>query len=287
MTAPPSVFRPPVITPAPHRRSVRSRIGCLLLALLPGICLQGLFYGPAVLLQIGLASVFALTLEIALGRLLKPPRPVFPEDLSALVTATLFAISIPPLAPWWITAIGMFAAIGIAKQLYGGLGMNLFNPAMVGVATVTLGFALDDRIGWMLCSPGATWVVLAYAMGGLWLVGLRIVPWQIPLATLGSAVVVSLLAWLISGEASLGPLAQLGSGTLVLAAFFIASEPVTGCSSARGRLAFGAGVGLLTLAIRYAGDQADGVALAVLAMNALARGIDRLAQPPRRQASRS
>lgn len=261
-------------------------MGGLLLALLPGICLQSLFYGPTVLLQIGLAGVFALMLEIALGRLLKPSRPVFPEDLSALVTATVFAISIPPLAPWWITAIGMFAAIAIAKQLYGGLGMNLFNPAMVGVATVTLGFALDDSIGWMLCSPGAAWVVLAYAVGGLWLVGLRIVPWQIPLATLGSAVVVSSLAWLISGEASLGPLAQLGSGTLVLAAFFIASDPVTGCSSARGRLIFGAGVGLLTLAIRYASDQADGVALAVLAMNALARGIDRLAQPPR-QTSRS
>src|SRR3546814_20448042 len=72
----------------------------------------------------------------------RPLRP-FLTDLSAPLTAVLFALSVPPLAPWWVAAVGMIAAIVFAKHLYGGLGFNLFNPAMVGVAVVLISFPLE------------------------------------------------------------------------------------------------------------------------------------------------
>lgn len=109
-------------------------------ALLPGIALYVWFYGPAILVSLTLASITALATEAAMLKLRNRPIKPFLSDNSALLTAWLLALSIPPLAPWWLVVLGTAFAICIAKQLYGGLGNNPFNPAMVGYAVLIISF---------------------------------------------------------------------------------------------------------------------------------------------------
>ena len=112
----------------------------VLLALLPGIALYVWYFGPAILVSITLASITALATEAAMLKLRNRPVTPFLKDNSALLTAWLLALSIPPLAPWWLIVVGTAFAIAIAKQLYGGLGNNMFNPAMVGYAVLIISF---------------------------------------------------------------------------------------------------------------------------------------------------
>lgn len=112
----------------------------VLLALLPGIALYVWNFGPAILVSIMLASITALATEAAMLKLRKRPVAPFLRDNSALLTGWLLALSIPPLAPWWLVVVGTAFAIAIAKHLYGGLGNNLFNPAMVGYAVLIISF---------------------------------------------------------------------------------------------------------------------------------------------------
>jgi electron transport complex protein RnfD len=109
-------------------------------ALVPAIAVYVYFFGPAVLVNITLASVAALATEAAVLHLRRYPLRVYLLDGSALVTAWLLALSIPPLAPWWMVVVGTVFAILVAKHLYGGLGNNLFNPAMVGFAALMISF---------------------------------------------------------------------------------------------------------------------------------------------------
>lgn len=115
----------------------------VLLALLPGIALYVWYFGPAILVSLTLASLTALGTEAIMLRLRKRPIAPFLKDNSALLTAWLLALSIPPLAPWWLVVVGTVFAIAIAKHLYGGLGNNLFNPAMVGYAVLIISFPMQ------------------------------------------------------------------------------------------------------------------------------------------------
>ncbi len=112
----------------------------VLLALLPGIALYVWYFGPAILVSITLASVTALATEALMLKLRGRPVAPFLKDYSALLTGWLLALSIPPLAPWWLIVVGTAFCIAIAKHLYGGLGNNLFNPAMVGFAVLIISF---------------------------------------------------------------------------------------------------------------------------------------------------
>jgi electron transport complex protein RnfD len=114
----------------------------VLLALVPGIFAYAWIYGGGILVTIALATLTALAAEAALLKIRQ--RPIKPHlmDLSAVVTAWLLALALPPLAPWWLIVVGTLFAIVIAKQLYGGLGYNPFNPAMVGYAVLLISFPL-------------------------------------------------------------------------------------------------------------------------------------------------
>jgi len=112
----------------------------VLLALLPAIGLYVWCYGPAILISITLSSLTALATEAAMLKLRDRPLKPFLSDNSALLTAWLLALSIPPLAPWWLVVVGTAFAISVAKHLYGGLGNNLFNPAMIGYAVLIISF---------------------------------------------------------------------------------------------------------------------------------------------------
>ena len=299
----------------------------VLAALVPGVVVHVVLFGPGILLQLALATAFALAFEAAM--LVARGRPVRPflTDLSAPVTAWLFALSIPPLAPWWVSLVGIGAAIVVAKHLYGGLGHNLFNPAMVGYVVVLVAFPLEvtrwpamhaagfgasvetilglqavdaiaqatplDAVRQLVnagstlaevradprLASGWTWLALAYAAGGAYLLARRVIHWQVPTALLGTVVVLTLPAWLADTDLNPSPLEHLAYGAVTLGAFFIATDPVTGSTTPRGRLVFGAGVAVLALAIRRWGAYPDGVAFAVLLMNGAAPLIDRYTKP--------
>ncbi|MDP3678848.1 MAG: electron transport complex subunit RsxD [Methylotenera sp.] len=131
--------RSPYITDAPSVSIIMLKV---LLALVPGIFAYTWIYGGGIIITLTLATVTALLSETAMLKLRQ--RPVTPHlmDLSAVVTAWLLALALPPLAPWWLVVVGTLFAIVIAKQLYGGLGYNPFNPAMVGYAVLLISFPI-------------------------------------------------------------------------------------------------------------------------------------------------
>ncbi|HAF43587.1 MAG TPA: electron transport complex subunit RsxD [Gallionellaceae bacterium] len=112
----------------------------VLVALIPGIALYVWYFGPAILVSITLASVTALATEAVMLKLRKRPLRPFLSDNSALITAWALALSIPSLAPWWLVVVGTAFAIAVSKHLYGGLGNNPFNPAMIGYAVLIISF---------------------------------------------------------------------------------------------------------------------------------------------------
>jgi len=298
---------------APHvapRTSVAAVMLQVLFALAPGVAAYTWYFGPGILIQILLATTFALLFESLMLRLRQRPLKPFINDFSAVVTAVLFALCIPPLAPWWISCIGMLFAIVFAKHLYGGLGQNVFNPAMVAYVVVLISFPQvmtawlppailaenspglmeslasiigdQSRNGWdavtratpldllkngieagrmvpdILQSPvfgqfgglGWEWIAIWFSVGGLFLLFTRVISWHVPVSVIGSVVLFSLPFWLLNPDGNPAPLQQVFSGAIILAAFFIATDPVSGCVSNKGRLVFGVGVGIITLVIR-------------------------------------
>jgi Na+-translocating ferredoxin:NAD+ oxidoreductase subunit D len=307
------------------------------LALVPGITAYVWLIGPAILIQLAIASSIALLAEAVILHLRGRPIGMFLTDGSALVTAWLVALTFPPLAPWWLVAVGTLSAIVIAKHLYGGLGQNPFNPAMVGYAVcivsfpalmsqwprlgLELGFwdqlniilglapALDSlsgatpldalktalRLGegsvdvpallanqdifGTFAGRGWEWIAAGYLLGGLWLWQRRLITWHIPIAFIAALLCISGALWLLDPAQFAHPLFHLFSGGAMLGAFFIATDPVSGCTTPRGKLIFGAGAGLLVYIIRVFGGYPDGVAFAILLMNLSAPVIDLLTQP--------
>lgn len=334
------------VSAAPHltpRRGVADIMRDVLIALIPGVCAHVWYFGPWIVFQITLCALFALALESLALKLRQQPVRAALKDYSALLTAVLFALCIPPLSPWWIAAIGMIFAILIAKHAYGGLGHNRFNPAMVGFVAVLISFpqamsqwlppgnlgALLDlnelSLGqglWAILSgapaqgwdtitqatpldtlrQGATknllineirvspifgdyggfgweWIANWYLVGGLWLLYRRVISWHVPIAALATVIFATLPFYLMDPDAHPFPLQHIFSGGIMLGAFFIATDPVSGSTTPLGKLLFGCGVGLLMLVIRRWSAYPDGVAFAVLCMNMLAPLLDRYTRP--------
>ncbi len=131
---------------SPHTRGATSTSGVMqavLLATLPGLVALTVYFGPGTLLNVVLASVAALAFEAVALKLRKRPVMFFLKDCTALVTAVLLGLALPPYAPWWLVVLGIFFAIVVAKQLYGGMGYNPFNPAMVGYVVLLISFPLE------------------------------------------------------------------------------------------------------------------------------------------------
>ncbi|AZD50372.1 RnfABCDGE type electron transport complex subunit D [Pseudomonas chlororaphis] len=308
----------------------------VLLATLPGLLALFWLFGWGILINLLLACATALAVEAAVLRLRQWPLRPFLGDGSALVSATLLALALPPYCPWWLTVSATACALLFGKHLYGGVGKNPFNPAMLGYALALVSFpqqmthwpashgldllgglqqifgiasdssapdawaqatALDSlRINKSLTidelfagnaafghfgGKGVEWVNLAFLAGGAFLLQQRVFSWHAPAGMLGSLFVISLLCWNGSGSDSHGsPFFHLLTGATMLGAFFIVTEPVSGPKSAKARLLFGVGVGLLTYLIRTWGGYPDGVAFAVLLMNLAVPALERLAAPP-------
>ena len=328
---------------SPHLHSKR-KTGALMLevvlATVPAIAVMTWFYGWGTLINLVWMIFLALVMEASVMKLRGRPVGFYLGDFSALVTAVLLALAIPAYAPWWIGLIGIFFAIVVAKHLYGGMGFNPFNPAMVGYVILLISYPLemtqwptprsdiDTQAPGMLeslqyifvgntptdgltsataldvfkqnqelmvhqlyeQSPafsagsfaglGAEWINLAFLAGGIWLLYRRIYSWHGPTAMLITITLMASFGYDGGSSASLGsPLFHLLSGATMLGAFFIITDPVSGCTSNRGRFIFGAGVGLLVYLIRSWGNYPDAIAFAVLLMNFAAPFIDYYTQP--------
>ncbi|MFL2840484.1 MAG: RnfABCDGE type electron transport complex subunit D [Pseudohongiellaceae bacterium] len=288
---------------------------------IPGLIALTIFFGWGTLINIIWLSLWALVFETLVLILRKRNLSFYLKDYSALVTAVLLGLCIPPFSPWWLSITGIFFAIVIAKHLYGGIGHNLFNPAMVAYAVLLIAFPIE-MTNWVIplgveknidASTGATaldlfrnerggmliteflsqnstfgtlsgigweWVNFGFLLGGLLLLYKRIISWQIPLAMLSSLVLMSALFYDGGSSISGGsPLMHLFGGGTMLGAFFIATDPVTASTTPRGRLIYGALIGIVTYTIRVWGAYPDGIAFAVLLGNFSAPFIDYYTQP--------
>jgi electron transport complex protein RnfD len=161
--------------PAPHWRpaeDVSAVMRQVLYALAPAAMAYTFFFGPGLLINAVLACVAALATEALALRLRARPARLFLSDGSALVTAVLLAFCLPPLTPWWVTVTGAAFAIGVAKHLYGGLGFNLFNPAMAGYAVLLVAFPghmtlwLPPQIGDLDYQALSLWQTLQFTATG-------------------------------------------------------------------------------------------------------------------------
>ena len=307
----------------------------VLLATVPGVFVLTHFFGFGTLVNLVWGAIVALACESLALALRKRPIGFYLKDCSALVTSTLLCIALPPYAPWWLIAVGVASSLLLAKHLYGGLGYNPFNPAMVGYVVLLISFPVQmtawapprgvgelpgllDAIqacflpaaydGVTMATPldllkqnnsllvedlwaanpqfgrwagvGWEWVNIAFLAGGAWLLYQRIFTWHAPVAMLVSLTLMAAIFYDGGSSASGGsPLFHLLSGATMFGAFFIVTDPVSSAVSVRGRLVFGALIGVLIYVIRVRGNYPDAVAFAVLIANFAAPFIDHYTQP--------
>ncbi|RRJ82911.1 RnfABCDGE type electron transport complex subunit D [Aestuariirhabdus litorea] len=323
--------------------SVSRTMLAVMLALLPAT-LWGLYlFGWPALYLFVITLLAALACEVLCLALAGKPLHLNLLDGSALLTGWLLAMSLPPWAPWWIGVLGSLIAIGVGKQVFGGIGYNLFNPAMVARVALLVSFPLPMTL-WTAPAPlgsagapdwleglaitfgGATvdafsgasllgsvkteftlgrelaeilpqgvntqqlllgshhgslgeTSALLVALGGIALIARGVIRWTVPFAMLGTVALLALLFNLIDAGRYPGVDYHLLSGGLMLAALFIATDPVTSPNTTAGQLLFGAGCGALVYLIRTWGGYPEGVAFAVLLMNALVPLIDHYLKP--------
>ncbi len=325
--------------------SVHSIMYQVLLALIPGTVAAIYFFGWGVLINLMIAATICLLSEAIILKLRARPVNASLRDGSALITACLLALALPPLAPWWLTVIASIFAIVIAKQLYGGLGFNLFNPAMVGYIVVMISFPREMTFwtaplgvgdSWLsfsetfsiifhstlpdkasidsvtmatpidtikaqlslehdiastrqhevygalfgsISGKGWEWVNLLFLLSGLWMIKQKIIDWRIPVSFLVTLLLIANLFAVIDYASYPSALFHLFSGGTMLCAFFIATDPISACTTPRGRWIFGAGIAVLVYTIRTWGGYPDGIAFAVVLMNMAVPLLDYYTQP--------
>ncbi len=258
-------------------------------------------FGPGVLSIIGVSLSVAILTEFVSRKIRGRP---FVMDGSSVVTGLLLALVLPPTVSLWMVAVGSMFAIAIVKEVFGGLGHNIFNPALGGRAfmaasfagamttwTAPTGFTADAVTIATPLSDGFTWTgsqaalyqamfwgntggslgetsALMILIGGCMLLGLKIIKWRIP------SIYISTVA-LISLAMGQDPLFHILGGGLMLGAFFMATDYVTSPLTNKGQVIFAISLGVLTMLIRRFGGMPEGVCYSILFMNALTPAIDR------------
>ncbi len=335
-----------VLVHSPHahgRMSLTRVMGSVMLALTPATLFGFWLFGWPALNTWLLAVVTAALAEAWMLGMLRRPVGTTLRDGSAVLTGWLLALSLPPWAPWWITVLGAAFAIVVVKQVFGGLGQNVFNPAMAARVMLLISFPLEmttwarpaplgtpgapdffeslaitfgqppidaltgatalghvktelgrgfglDQIALDSVTPIVAWLgerggslgetaALLLLAGGVFLILHRIITWHAPVAMLAGVALPALIFHLMDPTHYPDPVFHLFSGALMLGAFFIITDPVGSPNTAAGQLLFGFGCGLLTWIIRTWGGYPEGVAFAVMLMNAATPIIDRYIRP--------
>lgn len=331
-----------ITSPHTHGANRTGRVMRLVVyATFPGIAALTHFFGIGVLINVLLASITCIGFEAAVMKLRQRPVMFYLRDCSALVTGILIGVSLPAYCPWWLVVSASFIAIVLAKQLYGGMGFNPFNPAMVAYALLLVSFPLPmtmwptplpllpdgqttpsviaalDKIFFgtqidgyssatvldiMKQNAGLTlndlykkevvfdgrwagigweWVNIAFLIGGIYLLYKKVFTWHAPVSMLAALTIMATLFYDSGSSNSSGsPIFHLLSGATMLGAFFIVTDPVTSAVSNKGRIIYGALIGVLVYVIRSWGTgYPDGVAFAVLLLNFAAPFIDYYTTP--------
>ncbi|MBE6554165.1 MAG: RnfABCDGE type electron transport complex subunit D [Ruminococcaceae bacterium] len=306
------------VSPSPHARrgaTTASVMKDVLIALLPATVWGCYLFGLRAALVV-LTCVVASVLFEALTQILLH-RPVTIADCSAAVTGLLLGLNLSPAVPFYIPIVGSAFAIIVVKQIFGGIGKNVMNPALAARVFLMLAWtngmtvfpAAYDRVGFgvdavasatplIALKDGALPTeslfdlflgrvggcigevsVLMLLIGGVYLLARRVIAWHIPVAFIGT---VALLTFLFpQGGADRLPfmVASLCSGGLMLGAIFMATDYVTSPVTSVGRLIFGVGCGALVVFLRYFSGYNEGVSFAILIMNALVWYLDMATKP--------
>jgi len=287
----------------------------VIIALLPALAAAVFFFGYRVLILTSATVSAAVLAEMASRMVMKRDTDTI-YDLSAVITGLLLALSLPVSLPVWQAALGSAIAIVVIKQFFGGLGQNFVNPAIAGrlvlmfsfpvamsavwnaprgyagdaVTTATQADAITTATPLGLLAEGAAlpsyWElfigahagsmgetsILALLIGAAYLLWRRVISPVIPLTFIGTTLLIVALA----GQ---DPLVHLMTGSLVIVAFFMATDYVTCPMNLKGRIVFGIGCGVITALIRLFAALPEGVSFAVLLMNILVPHIETLTLP--------
>ena len=301
------------VTSSPHIRGNfrTSRLMLdVVLALIPALIVGAVVLGARALLVTLISMAAAVVAEYLYNLILKRRNTIV--DGSALVTGMLFAMTLPVSAPYWLAAAGSAFAIIVAKLMCGGLGQNIFNPALfarafalilfpvaltrypaLGVDAVSSSTPLHHMVMPALPEesildmflgncPGSIGEISALALiaGGIYLVARKVISARIPVAYLATVAVVTLV-FPKTDDAISWMLYSLFSGGVMLGAIFMATDYVTSPVTKKGQIIYGIGCGILTVIFRYFGLFPEGVTYAILLMNALVWIIDRYTAPRR------
>ncbi len=235
------------------------------------------------------------------------------NDGSALVTGLLLAMVLPPSVPLWAAALGGIVAVGLGKQLFGGLGYNIFNPALLARAFLMAAFPIfltswtnplaldavtkatplglmkfehistpymDLFLGNVAGSLGETSAV-AILIGGAYLLIKRYADWRIPLSFLLTSTILGGILYAINPSAYPTALFHILSGGMLLGALFMATDPVTSPVTKKGRWIFGIGCGILVIVIRTWSGLPEGAMYSILLMNGITPLVNRYTKPKR------
>ncbi|RQD67901.1 MAG: electron transporter RnfD [Tindallia sp. MSAO_Bac2] len=300
-----AVERKFVISSSPHVRSpetVQKIMIDVLIALVPAVVAAAVFFREEAIIPIIICLVAAMGTEFVLVR-----KGGFFSDGSAAVTGVLLALTLPPGVAWWICVIGSATAIILGKYIFGGLGSNTFNPALVGRAILlaSWGGRMTEWLGPIdlrstatpLADPGygtplmdlftgnvagclGETSAIALLLGGAYLMYKKHINWRIPGTYIVSAFIIGTLLSPMGTQFDVtSGLFHVLAGGLLLGAIFMATDMVTSPVTTKGQLIFGAGCGILTVLIRIYGMYPEGVTFAILIMNALTPLIDGATKP--------
>ncbi|MCK4532216.1 RnfABCDGE type electron transport complex subunit D [bacterium] len=294
-----------VVSVSPHikgKESIFSIMLDVIIALFPALIVSIYLFGWYALMLVLISVVFCVGTEFFSQKLFK--KEITINDLSAVVTGILLAFVLPPNAPLWMIAIGAVVSILLGKQVFGGLGHNLFNPALVGRAVLLVSWPIQMTT-WVTPFDGVTSAsplniikmglneplpsylnlflgnrvgclgetsVLALLIGAGYLLYKKHIKLYTPLSFIGT---VAVLSAVLGGNV----LFNIMSGGIILGAFFMATDMVTSPLTKKGKVVFGLGCGLLTVLIRFKGGTPEGVCYAILIMNMFVPLIDRYTKP--------
>ena len=278
----------------------------VIIALCPAVIVSFLYYGWSEILVMAESIAFCVLLEWAITRFLMKKASTI-GDLSAVVTGILLAMNLPCGIPWWIVFIGAVVAIGVAKMSFGGIGQNIFNPAITGRVFLLVSFPAQMTtwpvpagfIGNVDAFSGATLLgevkllgaqsadalvnlqtlftniggsageisALALLAGWLYLVVRRVIKPWITLTIFATVAAIAAIFHGINPELYTGALFNLLTGGLILGACFMATDYVTSPMTTAGGIIYGFGIGFIVMMIRYFGSYPEGMSFAILLMN--------------------
>lgn len=308
-----------IVSPSPHIHggdSISKNMYGVLIALVPAFLVSLYYFGLGALIVTATSVVACVLFEYLIQKFLMKKEPTV-CDGSAILTGVLLAFNLPSNLPVWIILIGALAAIGIGKMSFGGLGNNIFNPALVGRVFLLISFPAQmtmwPEVGQLTAytdvTTGATVLslmnegaldklptlvdmlfgkmggslgevsALALLLGLVFMLWKKIITWQIPVSILLTVFVFTGIMHLVNPVQYASPFVHLLSGGLMLGAIFMATDYVTSPMSKNGMLVYGVGIGILTTVIRLFGSYPEGMSFAILIMNAFTPLINSYIKP--------